>query len=277
MKRTRNKSRFPKDQDAEIGHVGYEWIDDDEVALSVDAAEAVNMRYFTSRTLCKPKANQPYMMPPNAKKKKEVTNQERVYTFDITQQEAIFDHLNADGRIKFRKGYKPPSPPEMAGKEYCKYHCSWTHSTNECIVFRNMIQAALDKGDMRIDDATQVETHPFPLEQPINMVNLHPVSHHSGGTAGKDSWKSCSECSQLADRVLSQIHWEEHENRRAGSLAPKKEVTVMIDGEPQIWVRREMPEADSKLKEASELILQAVRGEQRQNVKARLIFFQLLV
>lgn len=101
MKRTRNKSRFPKDQDAEIGHVGYEWIDDDEVALSVDAAEAVNMRYFTSRTLCKPKANQPYMMPPNAKKKKEVTNQERVYTFDITQQEAIFDHLNADGRIKF--------------------------------------------------------------------------------------------------------------------------------------------------------------------------------
>lgn len=52
MKRTRNKSRFPKDQDAEIGHVGYEWIDDDEVALSVDAAEAVNMRYFTSVGLC---------------------------------------------------------------------------------------------------------------------------------------------------------------------------------------------------------------------------------
>lgn len=46
----------------------------------------------------------------------------------------------------------------------------------------------------------------------------------------------------------------------------------MIDGEPQIWVRREMPEADSKLKEASELILQAVRGEQRQNVKARLAY-----
>lgn len=48
-----------------------------------------------------------------------------------------------------------------------------------------MIQAALDKGDMRIDDATQVETHPFPLEQPINMVNLHPVSHHSGALRAK--------------------------------------------------------------------------------------------
>lgn len=41
----------------------------------------------------------------------------------------------------FRKGYKPPNSGEMVGKkDFFKYHCSWTHSTNSCVVFRNMVQ-----------------------------------------------------------------------------------------------------------------------------------------
>lgn len=73
---------------------------------------------------------------------------ERIDTFDISKQEAIFDYLDVNGCSQFQKGYKAPTAAELAGKEYCKFHCSWTHSTNACIVFHNFIQATLDRGDL---------------------------------------------------------------------------------------------------------------------------------
>lgn len=195
------------------------------------------------------------MMPPNAKKKKEVTNQERVYTFDITQQEAIFDHLNADGRIKFRKGYKPPSPPEMAGKEYCKYHSSWTHSTNACIVFLNFIQAALDRGDLQIAEPSKEEVNPFPTNQAVQMVDVQLATSQSGGKAvsRRSVWETCEECRRLADRVLTEIHREEHE--------VKGQVTVMVDGEPQVWIQKPEPGRGigNRLQGVSDSISQALR------------------
>lgn len=105
----------------------------------MDAEKIVSLRDFTRKALCRPRAPQPYVNPPNDKTKIDTIPGERTYNFDIAQQEAIFDHLNADGHIQFRKGYKPPTPTDLAGKEYCKFHCSWTHSTNACIVFHNFI------------------------------------------------------------------------------------------------------------------------------------------
>lgn len=161
-KRSRGRNWFGKEPDAEVGYAGYEWVDEEDVPVSVDAAEIVSLRDFTSKALCRPRAPQPYVNPPNGKAKNDAVLGERTYTFDVTQQEAIFDHLNADGRIRFRRGYKPPTPTDLAGKEYCKFHCSWTHSTNACIVFRNLIQAALDKGDFQIAEPPKVEANPFP-------------------------------------------------------------------------------------------------------------------
>lgn len=91
--------------------------------------------------------------------------------------------MNADGRIKFRKGYKPPTAAELVGKEYCKYHCSWTHSTNACVVFRNYIQAALDRGELQIAEPAKVEAEPFP-NQPVHMINVQLAVLGSGGQIG---------------------------------------------------------------------------------------------
>lgn len=55
MKKVKNRNWFNKDPDAEVGCVGYEWIDEEDAVLSVDAAEIVNMRDFSSKALCRPK------------------------------------------------------------------------------------------------------------------------------------------------------------------------------------------------------------------------------
>lgn len=38
--------------------------------------------------------------------------------FDITKQDAIFEHLKADGKFQFLKGHKIPSADEIAGRNY---------------------------------------------------------------------------------------------------------------------------------------------------------------
>lgn len=38
--------------------------------------------------------------------------------FDITKQDAIFEHLKADGKFQFLQGHKIPSADEIAGRNY---------------------------------------------------------------------------------------------------------------------------------------------------------------
>lgn len=62
-----------------------------------------------------------------------------VYTFDIAKVEAIFDQLMVDKMVKLHPSHKFPSTKQMKGREYYKYHNSWSHATNNCIVLRNDI------------------------------------------------------------------------------------------------------------------------------------------
>ena len=67
-------------------------------------------------------------------------NLHRKCTFDLTKADDIFDHLFAANFLKLPKGVKTPSPEELKGKMYCKWHNSWSHSTKNCIVFQDRIQ-----------------------------------------------------------------------------------------------------------------------------------------
>ena len=106
-------------------------------------------------------------------KGKEVAKLDReAYLFDISMVDHIFDSLVKDKHIKLPKGHKITPADEIKGKKYCKWHHSWTHTTNNYIIFRNSIQKALkeeklklaEKGDMAID------TNPFGMS--MNMVSI---------------------------------------------------------------------------------------------------------
>jgi hypothetical protein len=87
------------------------------------------------------------------------------YTFDITKADKIFDLLLEKVHIKLTAGHKIPSAEELKRRRYCKYHDTSTHHTNECKVFQDCIQRAIDQGKIGLDKnkkTMDIEDHPFP-------------------------------------------------------------------------------------------------------------------
>ncbi|KAK1602252.1 hypothetical protein QYE76_008375 [Lolium multiflorum] len=99
----------------------------------------------------------------------------RGFDFDVTKTEQIFDLLLAEKHIKIPEGHKVPTVQELNGKPYCKWHNTFTHTTNDCRVWRQQIQMAIENGRLIFNQyAMKVDTHPFPA---VNMVEFT----HLGG------------------------------------------------------------------------------------------------
>ncbi|CAL9000943.1 unnamed protein product [Prunus brigantina] len=100
------------------------------------------------------------------------TRETKAYTFDLTRAEAIFDLLLTEKKVKLSFGHKIPKPEELKGKTFCKYHSSWSHNTNNCVVLRDVIQKLIDENKLQFPEKTamQVDSKPFPPPA-INMVN----------------------------------------------------------------------------------------------------------
>ncbi|KAK1653481.1 hypothetical protein QYE76_071286 [Lolium multiflorum] len=80
----------------------------------------------------------------------------------------IFDLLLKEKQLKVPEGHKIPTAQELNGKPYCKWHNTFTHATNDCRVWRQQVQMAIEQGRLIFSQyATKVDTHSFPA---INMV-----------------------------------------------------------------------------------------------------------
>nr|ABB47454.1 retrotransposon protein, putative, unclassified [Oryza sativa Japonica Group] len=81
---------------------------------------------------------------------------EEKYDFDITKADKIFDLLLREKQIQLPAGYIIPLAEELGelGKrKYCKWHNSGSHATNDCKVFRQQIQLAIEGGKIKFDDS----------------------------------------------------------------------------------------------------------------------------
>ncbi|KAM2867361.1 hypothetical protein COP2_023288 [Malus domestica] len=95
----------------------------------------------------------------------------KVYTFDITKAEAIFDQLLLAKNIKLQPGHNIPKAEKLKGKTYCKYHNSTKHATNNCVVFRDDIQSWIDKGKLKFPEKRMtVDADSFPSAT-VGMVD----------------------------------------------------------------------------------------------------------
>jgi hypothetical protein len=63
-------------------------------------------------------------------------SEEMRYTFDVSKCHHLFDLLLQGGVIRLTKGDIIPNTDILAKKTYCKWHNSYTHTTNECKYFR---------------------------------------------------------------------------------------------------------------------------------------------
>jgi hypothetical protein len=87
----------------------------------------------------------------------------KTYHFDVNKTDELFDILLESKYISLpNPRHKIFSKEELRGREYCKWHGSFTHSTNNCLTFRNIIQ----------EKFMAVDTEPFPEMVDINMVTM---------------------------------------------------------------------------------------------------------
>lgn len=86
--------------------------------------------------------------------------------------------------------------------------------------------------------------------------------HSRDSSTTRPTCKECNECRQLADYVLSEIHQEENLHRG-------QNLTVMIDGEPQVWVRKQTDDEEMNivLHRVSKSIIQIVKEKRTTSVK----------
>jgi hypothetical protein len=69
------------------------------------------------------------------------------FTFNIAKCEKIFDELLKHGNIKLL--HIIPLVEELKGRVYYKWHGYFRHNANDCVVFRQQIQPAINEGRLR--------------------------------------------------------------------------------------------------------------------------------
>ena len=85
----------------------------------------------------------------------------------ITKADRIFDLLLSEGQIKLSSNHVIPSVEDLKKIKYCKWHNVTSHSTNECKVFRQQLQSAIESGRIKYDNSKvqkpmKNDQHPFP-------------------------------------------------------------------------------------------------------------------
>ncbi|KAL2519254.1 putative retroelement [Abeliophyllum distichum] len=96
----------------------------------------------------------------------------RVFSFDVAKADTIFDRLYKDKQIKLSNKHKLPNPEQIKDKKYCKWHIAWSHTTNNCLVFRHVLQDAIESGRITFEAKKKmaVDDNPFPRPLRINMI-----------------------------------------------------------------------------------------------------------
>ncbi|KAM1382658.1 hypothetical protein ACFX2F_035100 [Malus domestica] len=120
----------------------------DSQYISVDAAKIV----IDKPSVCKALTQINFKGAKTRSATEETTKTLKVYPFDITKADAIFDQLLLAKIIKLRPEHNIPKAEELKGKTYCKYYNSTKYTTNNCVVFRDDIQSWIDKGKLKFPE-----------------------------------------------------------------------------------------------------------------------------
>jgi hypothetical protein len=94
------------------------------------------------------------------------------YTFDVAKCDKIFDDLHKGSYIKL--SHSLPPHEELKRQAYCKWHNSYSHTTNDSNVFRWSVQSAINEGRLSLKEM-KIDRNPFPvnkldLENPIVLI-----------------------------------------------------------------------------------------------------------
>ncbi|RYR19421.1 hypothetical protein Ahy_B03g064188 [Arachis hypogaea] len=122
---------------------------------------------------------------PNSKKSNDLKQKSgKRYSFDISKSDHIFDVLLKDKQLVLPEGRTLLSVKDLKGKPYCNFHQATSHSTNNCVCFRDLIQESITEGRLKFDDGKKemkVNYDPFDSKanfaKPYFGVNMVGMSY----------------------------------------------------------------------------------------------------
>ena len=95
---------------------------------------------------------------------------EESYDFNVTKLDKLFNFLLERGQIKLLDNHVM-LPPNQLKNKFCKFHNTTSHSTNECRVFRQHIQRAIQQGRPKFDTPQKIKVDNNPFLRDHNMVD----------------------------------------------------------------------------------------------------------
>jgi hypothetical protein len=102
-----------------------------------------------------------------AKKSNKPVSPLKAYSFDIEKTDEIFDILYKANQLKIIGRHRFSSKEELKGRDYCKWHSTYTHATKSCVTFRNVVQDKIDSNVLKFPEMPQenmaVDADPFPF------------------------------------------------------------------------------------------------------------------
>jgi hypothetical protein len=101
----------------------------------------------------------------NAGRKEEIK-----YTFDVFKCDKLFNVLVQGGVIKLKEGQVIPTAEILAKWKYCKWHDSYSHTTNECNYFHRQVQSVLNDDWLTLGDGGKMKLDVDPF--PVNTVGV---------------------------------------------------------------------------------------------------------
>jgi hypothetical protein len=163
------------------------------------------------------------LRPSNGKNLEEPKNDRfvsKTYTFDVTKCYYIFDLLVKEDIMIVSNGLKLPPLEQRQKRDCCKFHGNFGHNTSRCVVFRDLVQKALDEGRLNFGDKQkqpmQVDADPLKktdsmyLEiQDMNMVEISEIVPTETTDGPKVDVEMVTEGHKCVDTVITKGQYEE--------------------------------------------------------------------
>ncbi|CAL9029762.1 unnamed protein product [Prunus brigantina] len=112
-----------------------------------------------------------------------------------------------------------PKPEELKGRQYCRWHNSWNHSTNSCVVFRDVIQEGITAGRLKLAEKSPACKCEAELEVVLNRQSQPmPSVFDRIGTSSRDKTGQ-EKCPGPAQR-----------QQKDDEEQPKKEISIKMLG-----------------------------------------------
>jgi hypothetical protein len=158
------------------------------------------------------------------------------FGFDVTKANKIFDLLLQEGQIKLSQYHTIPSADELKKIRYCKWNNATSHSTNDCKIFCQQIQAAIKQGRLKFEipkkpsKPMKIDQHPFPT----NVVEVNGKAKVLTSQSAKASGAVDLEVQISAEEVKGKCSIEEAEcskgtrHRLGGKVTVKDRMRVSV-------------------------------------------------